>query len=144
MKIILSIVGVAILAAITSFLFAENIPGLASVIASTKRTLYAECISTYSDAPIKSFLITEVELNGDGFADAFVQSTQDNACGTAGCIYELCLSDGNGTYRHVTFGYAAKKIEATETKTSGMSDIILNDDRKLKMSWSGSEYVLED
>jgi hypothetical protein len=144
MKIILIIGGIVCLAGIASFLFAENIPGLASVIASSKRTMYAECISSYSDKPLQSFLITEVELNGDHYNDAFVQSSSDDACGTAGCIYELCLSDANGFYTHTSFGYAAKNIEASETKTSGMSDIILNDDRSLKMTWSGSEYILAD
>jgi hypothetical protein len=120
---------------------ANGLDGVAAVIGSEAKTVYAECISAFSDAPLQSFTISKEDLNDDGKVDALVAYTEGDACGSAGCIYELCVSK-NGTYAHVPFGFAAKSITIEETMSNGMKDVILNNDEALQMSWDGTHYVL--
>jgi hypothetical protein len=124
------------------FLNPQNLAGVATVIGSQQKIIYAECISTFTDAPLQTFSITNVHLNDDQKQDALVQYESDEACGSAGCVYELCISGKAGTYEHIPFGFAAKEIQIGDTKTNGMKDLILNADKALKMSWDGQSYVL--
>ena len=131
-----------LLFAAVKFLNPQNLSEVAAVIGSQQKIIFAECISTFSDEPLSSFAITEVHLNDDAGPDALVQYKSGNACGSAGCVYELCMSADAGVYEHVPFGFAAKKITIADTKTNGMKDLILNEDKNLQMSWDGQSYVL--
>lgn len=124
------------------FLNPQNLAGVATVIGSQQKIIYAECISTFTDEPLKAFTITSASLNDDQSPDAMVRYNNEEACGSAGCVYELCVSSKTGTYEHIPFGFAAQDIQIGDTKTNGMKDLILNDDKDLKMSWDGQNYVL--
>jgi len=140
------IAGVAIFAVIggSVFVFTEIPTELfASVIQSQNAQRYKNCISSFALPEKTDFTFKEVELNGDGREDVFVIHKDDASCGSAGCVHEICISDNN-TFTHIPFGYAAKTIATAQTQTSGMFDLILNNDKKLKMTWDGTRYVLED
>jgi hypothetical protein len=124
------------------FLNPQNLSEVATVIGSQQKIIFAECISTFTDAPLETFSITNVHLNDDQSQDALVKYKSEEACGSAGCVFELCVSSKTGTYEHIPFGFAAQEIQVSETKTHGMKDLILNADRSLKMSWDGQSYVL--
>ena len=120
----------------------QSLSEVATVIGSQQRIIFAECINTFSNETLEAFTITNAHLNDDQRADALVQYKDEKACGSAGCVYELCISSKTGTYEHIPFGFAAKEIQIGDTKTNGMKDLILNADKNLKMSWDGQSYVL--
>lgn len=136
---------IILLYAAIAFTGMGNSGGIAAVIGSQKKLVYAECITTFSDEPLTSFTLHEVDLDNDQIFDVLVQHTDSNreACGTAGCVYEICVHDKNGTYVHIPFGFAAHSISAQHTTNNGMKDIILNEDPDLRMTWNGSRYTLD-
>lgn len=119
----------------------ENLDSIATIIGSQQKLVYADCITAFSDAPLSSFAVTEISLNNDHNTDALVRFEDGDSCGSAGCVHELCISDGGG-YTHIPFGFAAKQITAEETTTNGMKDLILNNDKTLRMNWDEGAYVL--
>jgi hypothetical protein len=142
--IFISIFVIVVIFTAAQFLSPLNLSGVAAVIGSQQKIIFAECISTFSDEPLKAFAITSASLNDDQSPDALVQYKSEEACGSAGCVYELCVSSKAGTYEHMPFGFAAKEIQVGDTKTNGMKDLILNHDKKLKMIWDGQNYVLSN
>lgn len=113
----------------------------ALLIFSQKNEVYAECISQISEEENK-FKLTQVIINSDFKDDAILQYTKEPQCGNAGCVYELCISNADGTYTHTPFGYAGHSIAVKNTITEGMHDLMLNNDKNASMVWDGSTYVL--
>jgi hypothetical protein len=73
-----------------------------------------------------------------------VRYKTSDACGSAGCVYELCISNTTGGLEHIPFGYAANELSTQNTKTNGMADLILNGDKNTRMTWDGSQYQLSE
>ncbi len=114
---------------------------LASVFSSQRKILYAECISSFSNEPLHAFAVTQAHLNTDTQPDAIVQYMQGPSCGSAGCVFELCVWDDAQGYIHVPFGLAAKELTVREVVNNGMKDLMLN--QELTMTWDGTKYVLD-
>lgn len=114
----------------------------ASVFESQNYKPYASCIRSFTNEDPSAFKITEVSLNSDGKADALVQYTNKDQCGSGGCIFELCLSNNTGSAEHIPFGLTARSIDVLQTVTNSMHDLEINKDDHLIMSWNGKEYNL--
>jgi hypothetical protein len=136
--------GVVVCTLCTTLILQTNIQSVATVFLSQNSEKYSACIQTFSNKSLDSFTITQTHLNNDTKIDALIEQTDKDACGTAGCVYEICLSTNDGSFTHVPFGYAAKKITVRETLTNNMYDLMLNDEKKLKMTWDGTRYVLAE
>lgn len=88
------------------------------------------------------FVIERTDLTGDTIADYVVEMVSDSTCGTAGCLFELCIKNDLGEVTHVPFGYAARSIRPLDTISAGMRDIEVNSDGTIRLSWNGSRYDL--
>ena len=141
---ILSIAVLALIAlfCVSQILDLQNVPGVASVIGSQNKIVYAECITQFSEEKLSAFTLTPVHLDSNNSIDALVQYADGEECGSAGCVYEICVQDDSGSYTHIPFGFAAEEIELGETTSNGMKDLILNNDKNRTMSWDGQTYTL--
>ncbi len=127
-----------------AFMIVSDIPDTlsASVFKHNAQKLLTECIRSYSDIPLVDLEISFLDLNVDDHDDAFIQYTKGDACGSTGCVYELCMYD-SGSYTHVPFGIAGTAIEAKQTMTNGMRDLEIKNDEKFRLVWNGTNYDLE-
>lgn len=116
----------------------------ASVIGSQKTEQFVNCIRKFSDKKMSDFSILPAEINSDSNLDAFVKFKTKPECGTAGCVVEICISEGNNQFTYVPFGFAAQTVHTMNTLTNGMHDLLLNNDPHLTMSFNGEAYVLSD
>lgn len=70
--------------------------------------------------------------------DYLVRLSGEAYCGSAGCIHELCLNDGDSV-RLIPFGYAAKNLGVLGTTGSNnYRDIELNGE--MTLSFDGNRY----
>lgn len=138
-----SIVGIFIMILFTAQLEILNISKLAGqVIASQSQNIYQECIKSFSQEKKSNFIISKENINSDGKEDAIVQYKNELNCGSAGCVFEICLSTSNNAYTHLPFGYAGESLKAKQTVTNDMADLMLNNDESLILTWNGSSYEL--
>lgn len=121
----------------------RDLSGIAAqVISSQQQGIYRSCIKTFSENTLSTFKISEMRINNDSIDDAVVSYTKGPQCGTTGCVNELCVSNDQGEYIHVPFGFAARSIVAKETINSDMHDLMLNNDSQTRMTWNGTRYIL--
>lgn len=137
------IVGLIILlCASTLALQHSRIFGLAAELIGSEHGL-ASCIASFApDKKMDDFDISTAKINNDEIPDAVIRYTNPGYCGSAGCVYELCVSDRAGLYTYVPFSIAAHVLVVSETVTNDVHDIELNNDPHLLFTWDGSRYVL--
>ncbi len=104
------------------------------------------CIRSFSSDPSEVFTILYEDLNADKKDDAFVQYTEGDACGSAGCVFELCMNTG-ASFTYIPFGIAGSEITVMQTMTNGMRDIEIKNtdqkDQRFRLYWNGTTYDLE-
>jgi hypothetical protein len=122
----------------------KNVELQALLISTQTREVLAECISTFSDKNPELFSIAKTHLDDNRLEDFIVTHTDGGACGSAGCIAELCVGEPGGSYRHIPFGIAAKSIEIKNTITNKMHDVTVNGNSESVFVWDGMMYRLEE
>ncbi len=90
---------------------------------------------------INDVRITATRLNTDTKKDYIIEKTSAENCGSAGCIFELCVIQNNGA-QIIPFGYAAKKLVVKESITNGMHDIELQGNTNITLQWDTSRYQI--
>lgn len=110
-------------------------------LSGTQRACGKVILNSY-DEKIKTseMEFTKSDLNNDGLSDFIVRLKSDATCGSAGCLYELCIQNKESV-QQVPFGFAGKTIEPTFELTNGMKDIVINDDDRMRLVWDGTRYV---
>jgi hypothetical protein len=121
---------------------AAYIPNLAAVVAATDSS-WQSCLQQISDThghtiDTSDAQVTRTKIDTDASTDYLIELTGDNFCGSAGCIFEICLARDTEA-KHVPFGYAATSVEVTEGIENGMRDLVLNGQHTLR--WSGESYL---
>lgn len=140
MRIILSILSVLILALLTFSLTPVG-SNVASAIAA-QSSLQKNCVALVAakhNIPNqkKNFTVLTEDFTGDTINDYIVKINDQAACGSAGCIHELCRVDGN-TVTYVPFGFASTALTITKDLTQGYADIMLSNG--MKAIWNGEQY----
>ena len=136
--IFLGIVGV------TATFFTSDTRNIASVIFSQDTTL-TDCLQDIAlskqNKSIDTYRVQREPVNVDSQADIIIQDTSANACGSVGCIYDICLVD-KGESNRIPFGFAAQTLTITDSISEGMHDIILefNEKEKTLLQWDGERY----
>ncbi len=134
-----ALVGILSMTAVTS----DTIRNTASVIfsedTSLKRCLQ-EIEGNAQNKSIDTYKIQRIAVNADERKDIIVQNTDTDACGSVGCIYEICLVNFEGEITRIPFGFAAQTITVSQTINNGMHDIILNGNGTTLLQWDGEIY----
>ena len=120
--------------------------GLASVITGVN-TSVEECLTEIAlskkNGVIESYEVVRERIDTDSTKDIIIQDTSADACGSVGCIYEICLvSDGEVTRN--PFGFAAEDFIVMDTITNNRHDIQLQGKSTLNFKWDGDRYIAEN
>jgi|GEM_PF-2132942 len=101
------------------------------------------CIAllTQNDRQAGEYTVQKARINTDDTTDYILKGRSDNLCGSAGCIYELCIYTDTGM-EILPFGYAAEAIELKGTATQSMYDIQLIGKSSASFQWTGDKYTL--
>lgn len=142
MRILAILIGVGVLGFVAFNSLADDVSLTALTFFSTQST--HQCISeiqeSYTKVEQDVFEVTRADLNGDSKKDFIVKINDAELCGSAGCIYELCIFDAVGELSHISFGFAATNIKPLETLTNGMRDLEINGDKTLRLEWNTKRY----
>ncbi len=130
-----------IIGACTLFLSNINVGYIlkAEVISALDQRALQSCISNFSNEQVKNFKFRTEYLNDDTKKDVIVTFADSAHCGNAGCISEFCLANEEGTFDHVAFGFASKKIEVFDVLNNGMRDVKLGNQYTV-LTWDGNTY----
>lgn len=80
------------------------------------------------------------DLNADDQYEYLLRLNNKSTCGTTGCIYEICRTNGGGEVSHLRFGFSGTTLTPLDTYTQGMRDLNLNNTTILR--WTGDSYDL--
>ncbi len=145
MKSIIAGVAVVVFALVTfSQLSDKNL--LASVI--TSDSLEKSCVDAINErdslhTTIHEYEIRHERINADRTNDVVLKGTQGGQCGSAGCVYELCLNIKNKA-KLISFGYAGQGLIVKNVLTNGMHDISIGQANAVVFIWDGTRYIFEN
>lgn len=141
MRIFVIIVAIIILGYLAFLALKTELEQFALIAMSSDR--FQECLQTirlsYPEVGRGDLTISPAHLNNDTTIDTIVELVHESTCGSAGCVFELCVSD-DGRYKHHEFGFVAETITAQDALSNGMHDIIINNDSSLRLVWDGRQY----
>lgn len=121
----------------------DSMVALSLMSDTAQQQCLAQIKDAYTTVPSIDFITTEMHLDGDATTDHLIMLDSMDTCGSAGCLYEICISKGQGGgVTHIPFGYAAQDITSLNTLTNGMRDLRINDDDTLILTWDGTQYTL--
>lgn len=117
---------------------------LASVITGTSGVA-SKCVFAINERDGTALTTSDYEteyqdIDNNGTKDAVLKNTQDAYCGSAGCVFEICLVEGNEVVL-LPFSYAAEKLSIKNTYTNNMRDIDLVGKSRIKLVWDYTRYI---
>tara|TARA_B100000745_G_scaffold299643_1_gene250951 strand:+ start:2178 stop:2618 length:441 start_codon:yes stop_codon:yes gene_type:complete len=135
--------GLVALAAVTFSSFSGS-DGLAAVITGVEST-EAACIEAINQRDgslldASAYTGTYTRVNNDKKKDIVLRNTTDAYCGSAGCVYEICLVNDSGV-QLIPFSYAAQDLRVLDSITDTMHDIELTGKSDVRLVWDYSRYI---
>ncbi len=85
--------------------------------------------------------IKPVAINLDDTTDIIATIESPRTCGSGGCLTAIFLQNANKEFRPTSFAYTLKDIEVQSGVTSGMHDLMINEDPQNLMRWDGAQYT---
>lgn len=137
----------ASLIAMLGFVFANT--SIVGNVASVIQTVDASAESCLAELALKSnsnsntYSTQKERINGDSQDDIIFKGTNEELCGSAGCIHELCISDETG-FTIASFGYAADTLIVKDSLTNDMHDLRLVGKSTTDLIWDGTRYNIAE
>ena len=88
------------------------------------------------------FEIEYARINVDSQNDVILKNISDSYCGSAGCVFELCLVSGDSV-ELLPFSYAGNELEVLATQNDQMYDIALTGKTETRLVWDFGRYITE-
>ena len=136
----------AFVACVVVFGFAtvNNAGGLASVITgvSTQADSCIEAVNTRDGLELDSsdYDVRYEHVDSKGNKDVIIQNVNQEYCGSAGCVFEICLVHDDNI-ELISFSYAGEKLEVLDSLSNNMHDLLLKGSNDTKLTWDYSRYV---
>lgn len=116
--------------------FAAVITGTDTDVDACIAAIYERDQITLTDA---AYEVTYEHVDADKRKDIILKNTSEKYCGSAGCVFEICLIADSGV-ELIAFSYAAQDITILDSLTQQMHDIQLTGKSNVTLVWDTSNY----
>jgi len=135
--------GVAALAAITLTSLPNT--GIIATVIKSGNTAAAQCVEAVNQRDqntltLEAYEVATQRVNSDNRKDVILKNTTDTFCGSAGCVYEICLQDEDRV-NLIAFSYAANDLKVLGSITEDMHDIALTGKSDVHLVWDHGRYI---